>query len=97
MEAEFNVDIVDNDTGEVIAEGLQLSAAHSKIAKMGLKHVETTSEDIPGDGCGGGEEPFVLYTLWVTDPSAETPRQVQERYAKAAKWWDYDSWTNQAN
>ena len=96
MEAEFNVDIVDNDTGEVIAEGLQLSAAHSKIAKMGLQHVETTSENIPGDCWNDGEEPFVLYTLWVTDPSAETPGQVQKRYAKAAKWWDYDSWTNQA-
>ena len=96
MEAEFIVDIVNNDTGEVIAEGLELSAAHSKIAKMGLKHVETTSENIPGDCWHDGEEPFVLYTLWVTDPSGETTRQVQERYARAAKWWDYDSWTSQA-
>ena len=71
MENDFNVDIVNNETGEVYAESLLLEKAHIKVAENGWKHVETTSEEMPGDGCGGGEGPFVLYTLWVKDP-AET-------------------------
>ena len=53
---------------------LELSAAHLNIEKNGWQHVETTSEEIPGDGCGGGEGPFVLYTLWVdaNDESVQT-------------------------
>ena len=87
MEAEFNVDIVDNDTGEVYAEGLLLAAAHIKIAKNGWEHVKTTSEEIPGDGCGGGEGPFILYTLWVENPE-------EAAYAKSLEgaqlWWKYE-------
>ena len=74
MDQDYNVDIVDAETGEVYAESLELSAAHLNIEKNGWQHVETTSEEIPGDGCGGGEGPFVLYTLWVdaNDESVQT-------------------------
>lgn len=65
MGQDYNVDIVDVETGEVYAESLELTAAHHKIEENGWKHVETTDEEIPSDGCGGGEGPFVLYTLWV--------------------------------
>ena len=86
MENDFNVDIVNNETGEVYAESLQLSAAHARIEAMGWEHVETTSEDIPGENLGGGEEPFILYTLWVTDPE-ETAYEKSLEDAKL--WWDY--------
>ncbi len=83
---DFNVDIVNNETGEVYAENLRLSDAHTKIAKKGWNHVKTTSEEIPGDGCGGGEGPFIVYTLWVEDPE-ETA--YEKRRADARLWWDY--------
>ena len=84
---DFNVDIVDHATGEVYAESLELTAAHDKIKREGWKHVETTSEEIPGDGCGGGEGPFILYTLWVENPE-ET---AYEKSLKDARlWWKYE-------
>ena len=87
--AEYNVDIVNLDTGEVLAESLQLGDAHLKIQKNGWVHVETSDEEIPGDGCGGGEGPFTLDTLWVSCPDEESVAQTLARYARAAKWWDY--------
>ena len=83
---DFNVDIVNNETGEVYAESLLLAAAHIKIAKKGWKLVQQTREEIPGDGCGGGEGPFILHTLWVEDP-AETA--YEKSLADARLWWDY--------
>ena len=89
MDSDFNVDIVNNETGEVYAESLLLAKAHIKIEENGWKHVETTSEEIPGDGCGGGEGPFVLHTLWVKDP-AETA--YEKSLADARLWWDCEVW-----
>ena len=88
MDSDYNVDIVNNETGEVYAESLLLAKAHIKIAENGWKHVETTSEELPGDGCGGGEGPFVLHTLWVKDP-AETA--YEKSLADARLWWDYEN------
>ena len=85
MENDYNVDIVNNETGEVYSEGLLLAAAHIKIAKMGWKFVSDSTEEIPGDGCGGGEGPFILRTLWVTDPE-ETAYEKSLEDAKL--WWD---------
>ena len=89
---DFNVDIVDHATGEVYAESLLLAAAHIKIAREGWKHVETTSEDIPGDGCGGGEGPFRLYTLWV-DSGIDLASE-EEMRRRAAAWWKYEQLCN---
>lgn len=89
METDFNVDIVDNATGEVYSEGQLLAAAHIKIAREGWKHVETTSEEIPGDGCGGGEGPFILYTLWV-DTGIDLASE-EEMRKRTAAWWDYEN------
>ena len=85
---DFNVDIVDHATGEIYAESLLLAAAHIKIAREGWKHVETTSEEIPGDGCGGGEGPFILYTLWV-DSGIDLASE-EEMRRRAAAWWKYE-------
>ena len=88
MEDCFNVDVVDHATGEIYFESLPLAAAHIKIAREGWKHVETTSEDIPGDGCGGGEGPFRLYTLWV-DSGIDLASE-EEMRRRAAAWWKYE-------
>ena len=92
MDNDFNVDIVNHRSGEVYAEGLLLAAAHIKIAKNGWKLVEETSEEIPGDGCGGGEGPFTLRTLWIRDPEGDA--EVADRmksWGQAAEWWDYEN------
>ena len=88
---DFNVDIVNNETGEVYAESLQLSAAHARIEAKGWVHVETTSEDLPGENLGGGEEPFILYTLWVSDPAEA---EYEKRLERARSWWRYNNQSN---
>ena len=86
--ADYNVDVVDHATGEIYAESLELTAAHDKIEREGWKHVETTSDEIPGDGCGGGEGPFILYTLWV-DSGIDLASE-EEMRRRAAAWWKYE-------
>lgn len=86
MEADFNVDIVDNATGEVYSEGQLLAAAHIKIAREGWKHVETTSENIPG---GDIDDPVTIYTLWV-DTGIDLASE-EEMRKRTAAWWDYEN------
>ena len=86
---DFNVDIVDNATGEVYAESLDLGAAHKMVFDKKWTHVKTTSEEIPGDGCGGGEGPFTLYTLWV-DTGIDLASEAELRKRSAA-WWQYEN------
>lgn len=88
MDADFNVDIVDHATGEVYSESLLRAAAALKIAREGWKIVSESSEEIPGDGCGGGEGPFILYTLWV-DSGIDLASE-EEMRRRAAAWWKYE-------
>ena len=86
---DFNVDVVDHATGEIYAESLLLAAAHIKIAKNGWILKRESMEEIPGDGCGGGEEPFILYTLWV-DTGIDLASE-EEMRRRAAAWWQYEN------
>ena len=86
---DFNVDIVDHATGEIYSESLERKAAIDKITREGWKIVSESSEEIPGDGCGGGKGPFTLYTLWVhsgIDLASE-----EEMRRRAAAWWQYEN------
>ena len=86
---DFNVDIVDHATGEIYAESLLLAAAHIKIAREGWELKSESSEEIPGDGCGGGEGPFILHTLWV-DTGIDLASE-EEMRRRAAAWWQYEN------
>ena len=86
--ADFNVDIVDHSTGEIYAESLTRKAALDKIAREGWELKSESSEEIPGDGCGGCEGPFILYTLWV-DSGIDLASE-EEMRRRAAAWWKYE-------
>ena len=88
-QTDYNVDIVDHATGEVYAESLQRKAAHKMIEREGWKITSAGTDEIPGDGCGGGEGPFVMHTLWV-DTGIDLASE-EEMRRRAAAWWGYDS------
>ena len=86
---DYNVDIVDIATGEIYAESLDLGTAHSKIFNEGWTHVETTSEELPSDGCTADSESHTLYTIWVNtgiDLASE-----EEMRRRSAAWWGYQT------
>ena len=86
---DFNVDIVDHATGEIYAESLQHTAAQKRISEREWKFVRETTEELLGDGCGGGEGPFILRTLWV-DTGIDLASE-EEMRRRAAAWWKYEN------
>ena len=88
-QSDYNVDIIDHATGEIYAESLQRAAAHKMIEREGWKITSKGTDEIPGDGCGGGEGPFVMHTLWV-DTGIDLASEEETR-RRAAAWWGYDS------
>lgn len=64
----YNTDILNNATHEIIREAITDESARALIEQNGWTIEDETSEEIPGDGCGGGEGPFTIITLWVTIP-----------------------------
>lgn len=88
MEDDFNVDIVDNATGEIYSEGLQMRAAKLKADREGWIIVSVGTEEIPGDGCGGGEGPFTLRSLYV-DTGIDLASE-EEMRKRTAAWWQYE-------
>lgn len=86
---DYNVDIVDHATGEVYSESLPRKAAIDKITHEGWEIVSESSEETPGDGCGGGEGPFILHTLWVNSGIDLVSEEEMQR--RAAAWWQYEN------
>lgn len=86
-QTDYNVDVVDHATGEIYAEALELTAAHEMIESEGWRHVNTTDEELPDDGCGGGG-PITAYTLWV-DTGIDLASE-EEMRRRSAAWWGYD-------
>ena len=92
--ADYNVYVVDHATGEIYAESLVPKAALDKITREVWELVSESSEEIPGDGCGGGEGPFILHTLWV-DTGIDLASE-EEMRRRAAAWWGYDQQNGEA-
>ena len=87
--ADYNVDIVDHATGEVYSESLPRKAAIDKITREGWVITSEGTDEIPGDGCGGGDGPFIIHTLWV-DTGINLASE-EEMRRRAAAWWQYEN------
>lgn len=86
---DLNVDVICNDTGEVLKEGVMLANAHIFIAKRNGKIISdeiefTTADDI--DGSGVAE----VRSLWVEIPEIHEEIQgLEEKRKEAQGFWRY--------
>ena len=90
---ELNVDVIDNETGEIYREGVLLANAHIFIAKENGKIVRDDVDIIDLDDIDGGGQ-MEVHDIFVEFP--ETKKELREyakRMEKASKFWNYSAKT----
>jgi hypothetical protein len=93
METDFNVDVICNDTGEVLKEGQLLVGAHIYIAKRNGKIVRDEVEVIDLNAIDGGGQ-MEVRMLWVEIPEIqEDIRKYEADMKRAREFWD--NWSAQ--
>ena len=86
---ELNVDVICNDTGEVLKEGVLLANAHLYIAKRSGKVVKDEVEKLELDDIDGGGD-IEVRNLWVEFPEIqEEIRKMEENQKRAREFWGY--------
>jgi hypothetical protein len=92
---EYNVDVICNDTGEILKEGLLLASAHIYIAKRDGKVVrDDINVETLDDIDGGGQ--IEVRNLWVEIPEIlEDIRKEEESMKKTREFWN--NWSAQRN
>ncbi len=85
---DLNVDVVDNETGEIYLEGVTLKAARNFIAKEKGKIVR---EDIDLDDIDGGGQ-MEVRSIYVDFPEERRKRDLAaEAQVRARKFWQYEN------
>jgi hypothetical protein len=90
METDFNVDVICNDTGEILQEGVLFASAHIYIAKRDGKVVK--DEVVPWPDGPGVDESMEVRNLWVEIPEIQEDirKWERDRY-NARKFWQYEN------
>jgi len=90
MEADFNVDVIDNETGEIYREGVLLAAAHIFIAKENGKIVKQEVNTVHLDDIDGGGE-IQVHDIYVDFPEEKLKRELSaDAIIRARKFWQYE-------
>ena len=87
--ADFNVDVVCNETGEVRKEGMLLAAAHIWIAKQEGKIVREDIHNVEMDDIDGGGQ-MEVHDIFVDFPDVDLASEAEMRKRTAA-WWQYEN------
>ena len=85
---ELNVDVVDNETGEIYLEGVTLKVARNFIAKEkgNIVRDEVNLDDIDGGG------PMEVRSIYVDFPEERRKRDLAaEAQVRARKFWQYEN------
>ena len=84
---DLNVDVIDNETGEIYREGVLLANAHIFIAKENGKIVQDEVEIIDMMDIDGGGQ-METKTLWVEIPEIlEDVKKWEKNVYNASKFW----------
>ena len=85
MEVQYNVDIVDDYTGEVYREGVSAAAAIDYIneSEWIRSMVKETEEDVPGSSI---DDPIIIRTFWV---ETTTAAEEQKKREATREFWGY--------
>jgi hypothetical protein len=90
MEADFNVDVIDNETGEIYREGVLLAAAHIFIAKENGKIVKQEVNTVHLDDIDGGGE-IQVHDIYVDFPEEKLKRELSaDAIIRAREFWQYE-------
>ncbi len=91
MDADLNVDVIDNETGEIYREGVLLASAHIFIAKEMGKIVEQEVNTVHLDDIDGGGQ-MEIRSIYVDFPEEKLKRELSaDAIIRARKFWQYDS------
>ena len=86
---ELNVDVIDNDTGEIYREGVLLASAHIYIAKKNGKVVKDEIEKLELDDIDEGGE-LEVRNLFVEFPETVLElKRFEEDRKRAKEFWGY--------
>ena len=84
---ELNVDVIDNDTGEIYREGVLLASAHIYIAKKNGKVVKDEIEKLELDDIDEGGE-LEVRNLYVEFPETVLElKRFEEDRKRAKEFW----------
>ena len=91
MDADFNVDVICNGTGEVRKEGMLLAAAHIWIAKKGGKIVREDIHNVEMDDIDGGGQ-MEVRSIYVDFPEEKLKRELSaDAIIRGREFWQYEN------
>ena len=88
---DLNVDVVDNETGEIYREGVLLANAHIFISKENGKIVRDEVDIIDLDDIDGGGQ-MEVRSIYVDFPEEKLKRELSaDAIIRAREFWQYES------
>tara|TARA_A100000164_G_scaffold352087_1_gene357420 strand:+ start:169 stop:477 length:309 start_codon:yes stop_codon:yes gene_type:complete len=91
MDADLNVDVIDNETGEIYREGVMLINAHIFIAKEAGKIVLDEVDIIDLDDIDGGGQ-MEVRSIYVDFPEEKLKRELSaDAIIRAREFWKYEN------
>ena len=89
--ADFNVDVIDNETGEIYREGVLLASAHLYIARESGKIIRDEVDIIDLDDIDGGGQ-MEVRSIYVDFPEEKLKRELSaDAIIRAREFWQYES------
>ena len=87
---DLNVDVIDNETGEIYREGVLLADAHLFIAKENGKIVQQEVNTVHLDEIDGGGE-IQVHDIYVDFPEEKLKRELSAgAIIRAREFWQYE-------
>ena len=91
METDFNVDVIDNETGEIYREGVLLANAHIFISREKGKIVRDEVDIIDLDDIDGGGQ-MKVRSIYVDFPEEKLKRELSaDAIIRAREFWQYEN------
>ena len=88
---DLNVDVIDNETGEIYREGVLLANAHIYIAENGGKIVGDGVDIIDLDDIDGGGQ-MEVRSIYVDFPEEKLKRELSaDAIIRARQFWQYEN------
>jgi|TARA_R110001599_G_scaffold116416_1_gene284065 hypothetical protein len=88
---DLNVDVIDNETGEIYREGVLLANAHIFIAQENGKIVSEEVNTVHLDDIDGGGE-IQVRDIYVDFPEEKLKRELSaDAIIRARKFWKYET------
>ena len=88
---DLNVDVIDNETGEIYREGVLLADAHIFISRENGKIAAQLEETIDLDDIDGGGQMEVL-SIYVDFPETKRRSELSaDAIIRAREFWQYEN------